>query len=654
MKKFLLLLISVFVCFFAAKGIFAATTAGTNPQPATEAAPPPAMNWHCLDYVQCSDANADCSGQGVTVHRAKLTTKTGDLPSRDAQTTIFVCFATEFGNVCTSGDSQLDMQKLGYDGIAKLKSSTVTGGNYTFQGLFLKDGKTEISNADVKSNASGRLIAPVEQVQTRGFIKEVYAAATQGTKVYEPVEPLEWQDATPIAAARKWLALNLVSTKQEPTGTGGQKQGTFTFEGALGHCVPITWDPYGIVFDSQSLEPIDGAKVILTRERANGQFTLVNGADTPSILNPFVTTDGGTFSFFVPDGIYRMQVSKSGFTFPNLSAKLNANALNIYSDIYRGEDIIQKGKVEHRDVPLDSLATPYHSPIKIISYFPLLDKGTNTYYVQGKVSHPLANLQLYGRMPDASAPAGFVKTRVLTSTRANKLGQFNLSYDLSQLSPTEMIGNLEATKSDLSQTSSAVNVQGASTQTDVATLALEPIPNYLEGYAYDSNHNALPKATVGVYLTYSNKPAYQTTADENGYYKISSEYLPPMAYDIKYTTATGLSYTIAPSKFIAENADFIKSQQTDLYQFKNKNGQLFSATSQQKYANNGITPQPETTRPPTEESTSSQGMLEVVVALIVALVLIGTSVVIYIMRKKRMGFQTPPPDEPPQPSVPSA
>ncbi len=207
------------------------------------------------------------------------------------------------------------------------------------------------------------------------------------------VEPLEWQDYTPRGTGRKWLALNLIDPIELEMGRGGQQQGTFTFEGALSKCVEIHWDPYGIVFDSQSLEPIPGVAISLLKKRDNGQFTLVKGADVVSIINPLYTQEDGAFSFFVPDGTYKLEASASNFNFPNNPLKLNSNYSKIYSNIYRGEEIVQKGEIEHRDLPLDSKNSPYIAPVKLMSYFPLLDKGSNTLILQGRVSHPLTTIK---------------------------------------------------------------------------------------------------------------------------------------------------------------------------------------------------------------------------------------------------------------------
>jgi len=639
MKKLVFLLTLILSFVFVGVSLAAPVVPTATPQPQQEITKP-AMSWHCLSSEVCSKADSKCSGVGVLGHRAKLTTKAGDLPAKDAATTVFVCIATEQGNVCTSGDSQLDLRTVGYDGVAKLKTSTATGG-YEFQGLFLKDGKTPVNNAEIKANAGGKLSAPVEQTQTRKIISEVLAVAAPADK-YQVVEPMEWQDYTPKGIARKWLALNLMDPVKLQVGTGGQQQGTFTFEGAMGRCAAIAWDPYGIVFDSQSLEPVKNATVTLVRKRITGQYSLVTGDDVPSILNPIVTSEDGSFSFFVPDGTYKLQVSAVDYVFPYSTAKLNSGAKKIYSDLYRGEDIVQKGKIQHRDIPVDSLSTPKTSPVKLISYFPLLDKGTNSYIIQGKVSHPLARVSLYGKKGNANGKDGFVRTRLLAAESADKTGQFEIIYDLNNLEINEMVGDLEVVKVTLA--TGTTNVKGVGTETDVATLTLDPILNNLEGYAYDVNGQVMPKATVGVYLKFSKNPAFETKADDKGFYRISSEYLPPMAYDIRYTSAGGVSNTVSTAKFIAQNASYFQSKKTNLYEFKNKNGEVFKATAREKFSDSqtpdsqalNAQKNPATDVKQYQDKNSNLAMF----LIIVFLGLVGFMLVVYVIKKKQL--QSPP------------
>ncbi len=582
----------------------------------------PGQQWHCLQNTYCADANAGCK-PGVGGHRVKLTTKSTDLPARNQPTGVFVCVGTQEGNVCTSGDGTFDQQMLGYNGLAKLQQSV----KYEFQGLFRSSNGAKVLPKDIVSNNQGKLSIITGQAMNFEFPPVAYAAAKAPR--YELVEPLEMQDYTPASLPRKWLALNLVQPVQVVMGQGGEQQGTFTFEGALAGCKAISWDPYGIVFDSQSLEPVAGIKITLTKKRANGVFTIARGEDTPSILNPVTTIEDGAFEFFVPDGTYRLNVIASGFTFPS-TVKLNPNYAKIYSELYRGEDIIEKGGIQHRDVPIDSKTTPYHSNVKLIAYFPLLDKGTNTMIIQGRVTHPLTKINIYGKKPAIDKPNTFVRTKLLTTLAADKKGQFDIRYNMNKLGPTEVVGDIEFIKPDYT-------IMKDDQTSRNTTLKTEPILNYLEGYAYNQAGKPIPDATVGVYLNLSNKPAYETKADANGFYRISSEYLPSMSYGVRYTGAGGTN-SLTTSQFIAQNTKYLETQGSNLFVFRDKKGKTFTQGEREKFATeetpSNLTAPQEESKPIVQSKKAASDVLPIVIILVL-LGLAGVAVVVYFMKKNK-------------------
>jgi len=588
--------------------------------PPTTVQTKPAMQWHCLQNVYCAKQGANCTTKGaagigpVMGHRVKLTTRSTDLPARNAPTGVFVCIGTKQGNICTSGDGSFDKKMLGYNGLATLGQVS----QYEFQGLFRSSDGSRVAPSSIVSNAGGKLSNQI------------------GNKV-QVIEPIEMQDYTPVSLPRKWLALNLIKTIPLAVGKGGEQQGTFTFEGALGKCAAITWDPYGIVFDSQSLEPVAGIQVTLMKKRDNGQYTIAAGDDAPSILNPITTVEDGQYEIYVPDGIYRLDLKSSNFIFPN-KAKLNPNYSKVYSDIYRGEDIIEKGETIHRDVPIDSKTTPHRAPVKIIAYAPLFDKGTNTMIIQGKVSHPLTKVNVYGKKPLEDKQDTYVRTRLLTSFTADKVGEFDFRYQMNKLQQNELIGDIEFVKPDYlgKQSETAVVIKND-------TLTVEPILNHIEGYAYDQNGKPIPNAKVGVYLELSSEPAYETIADTNGFYRISSEYLPPMIYKIKYSGPNGTT-SVSTSKFIAQNAKYLKTQGENLFVFKNNKGRTLTVAERVKFTGENEPTPPSSistsstnqsgNKAVTQGSTQLASSLLPVVIILVLIGLGGVAAIVYFMKKK--------------------
>lgn len=494
--------------------------------------------WFCLE--------ADRSGG----HRAKLFIKdgaaAGEKPLPNNETIIVECIATDGGQKCTTGNGTLDQQLYG--------GSQMGGLGYDFQGLFAEDGTTPVSNP-IPGNPTGTFA------------------------------PVIWQDATDRSHERKWLGLNLVDPKPDiEMGQGGEQLGTFDFEFALKKCVNIAWDPYGRIFDSQNLEPVAGASVTLLKKRDDGIFTYVNPAnpdDVPggALINPTTTLEDGAFSFVVPDGTYKLSVQKAGYDFPSAST-LNTNYLRVYSDIYPGQtgvEIVQAGSLQHRDIPLDAQASSLSSPAKIMEYIYESDKlGGAT--ITGRVSHPLAAVNLYSVVPDANNPEVKTRYRLINTATADKLGRFSVTVDQSlfDLDAGETFGEVEVTAADLTlagRTRSLVEkvisfvkkIMIKEVEAAASTIQLDPIPSYLEGYAYDSKGNPIPNAKVSVVLNFTTKPYYQTVADANGFFKVHSDYMPFQPYKLTYSSPQSGTISVSTAKFLTDNKAFIAENKIEAF-----------------------------------------------------------------------------------------
>ena len=567
-KKLKLFFLFFFLFFFFPSNIFAQGSQLSQ-------------RWVCLHVEWCLDQaawnenprrfvpNPLCApgpnGQPVANgHRVRLTAKSDAKPLPSTDTYIVECLATATGQICTTGSSANDMTVYGKDNTAGLKTSD----DYQFQGIFTADGKTTSPNP-VKSKING------------------------------DIDPVEWQSYSK-GNSRKFLALNYFDPNGgiNQMGTGAEQQGTFSFEtqSNLKDCVSISWDPYGKVFDSQSLEPVPGASVILLKKRQNGIFSQLIPSEIlgGSLENPYSTKDSGYFSFVVPDGTYKLSVSKQNYTFPNDNTKLNAGYSKAYSDLYpqqTGAEIIQKGSVQHRDIPLDPLGQGVNYPVKLIEYFYNLDKQKNLIILEGITSNPLTTIRFYSIKPNGASLA-LVRYKLLKSIQTDKYGKFNTEIDQSSFEPTEVYGDMELEKTDLTKTNTTnssifkksfsllferiKNVEAA--QSSIGVVRFNPILNSLKGYAYDMKKNTLPHANVGVYLSYSTKPYFEAKADENGYYEISSERLPNSPYDVQYSTVVGGKHTTSTAKFIAQNDTYLKQNNINLN--NNKTGSRKNESTQ--------------------------------------------------------------------------
>ena len=353
------------------------------------------------------------------------------------------------------------------------------------------------------------------------------------------------------------------------------------------NCISVHWDPYGRIFDSQTLEPIKGAKVTLLMERKDLSFTQVTPSDIVggAITNPYTTKEDGVFNFVVPAGNYKITVQHPDYDFPSSSSVLNPNYKKIYWQIYPSQtgEIIKEAppKLEYRDIPLDPKNISMMNDIKLMEYSYTKNKVTGKSIVEGRVSQPYAIIKAY------SVKSG-AKYRLLITQQADKMGRFKIEIDETKFEKGETFGEVEYYKIDLTKN---LDQKNSSLTSQVSQfLKLDPILNYLEGYAYDQTGKILANATVSVYLKFSNKPYYTTKTNEEGYYKISSEHLPFFPYEIRYTESNRTIVKLSTTDFINQNSLFISDQEINLNAFKDDKGQTFVKKPVTNIQNNNSAP----------------------------------------------------------------
>ena len=540
------------------------------------------------------------------VHSASVSVDPGSRLLPASNTYVFECLST---SECTSGNAAVDQEVFGKNNLAEMQ------GQYGYH----FEGSTMASNPEM-STTGGEIPA------------------------------FTWQSSTTDSHDRRWLALNYL----EPTPALGQGEattqqiGTFSFEEALNksNCTAISWDPYGRVFDSATLDPVAGASVTLLVKRTDGTFTQMTPADLlgGNIINPQTTKEDGGFSFVVPDGTYKLSVADGNYTFPDQLSNIQSNYSQIYSDIYpgqTGDEIVQKGVIQHRDVPLAPKSTSLSSEAKLLDYFYDLDKVTSSIYVKGRVSHPFALIKAYSLKPDPILNEN-VRYKLLTETpvKADKMGRFTLKIDQTNFEPGENFGDLTVEKVDLTQPANLVEkikewffslIGKVNAQVVLASnYRFEPIPNNLEGYAYDALGKVIPNAKVSVTLNFSNKPAYQTSADENGYFRIGSEFLPSMPYRVSYTAPSGQVVPVTTSKFIVQNQEFIAKSNVQVNQFKDEKGKVISPAPKEVAVTQN---QPKDVVSQGVKALTSSNALPFILATIVTLVIAVVMVVVYLKKK---------------------
>ena len=673
-----------------------------------------AQRWVCL--------NAERTGG----HRAKLSVKAESKPLPNATTYIIECLMIDGKQKCTTGNPADRCEKDGPRG------DNCTGTSDIDQQIFGKDVYKELFDNTTYNYRFQEMTPAVNPV------------TTDKNGAFEPVV---WGDTTSKlgperAPSRKWLAMNFYSPEDTGCDTpGAQQQCTFKFEGVIGKCVEISWDPYGVVFDSQSLEPIKGVTIELLAKRKNDFVTATAKDGTGVLPNPRLLEADGRFSFLVVEGDYKLKPAPftfEGNTFTLVdNPKLNPDYYKAYSELYKPDEVIvertdtekelKQGFVdaEHRDVPLVSSGKPYKGAGVVVEKegFQTLDKFNNIQYVSGRASHPYAKVcvstpayynaymaklrtekpqeyQKFGADPDYKCPSpknatgefsftdvdGSVKTYILLGvTQADMYGDYKLPIDLNLFKTLPYEEQISFTVEPLVEKTNFAKVTPTPTPKKKTSLfekvknfianfsflkkvsaqekgpALDIILNYLEGYAYDANGNVIPNAKVGVYLTFSNKPYYETQADEKGFFKITSDYLPYMPYRLVYTSPSGVLTTTTTTTFMKQNQDYIEENKVNLFTYTDEKGdrpKVFPPVVQnvaltpsakerdldfignQIRANNN--PPKVVVSPPPPSSQSAQANIALLLLVIlIMLIFVGGGLFFYIKKKKMEGMSQP-------------
>ncbi|PIU36836.1 hypothetical protein COT02_03975 [Candidatus Roizmanbacteria bacterium CG07_land_8_20_14_0_80_34_15] len=358
-------------------------------------------------------------------------------------------------------------------------------------------------------------------------------------------------------------------------------------------CKGCRWDPFGIIFDSQSLEPLPKVEVTILDKNKQKYYLL-------GLNNPQVTLADGLFNFLVEPGIYYLTVSSpSGHNF-TADPNLHPNYINVYykidgsDSIYKPDEPIPeiidtpeeiatgKPDMEHRDIPLDpGLRKPYMASPSTISY-KMTREGDIT-KVDGKVSHPYTNISFI--------QAG----KTITKIQADRFGYFETNFSNLNLKQNKDISVLY-TKADLKTIISDEFSNIFETKKTVAydffdnfinlflfplipkTLAqsstkmtsskvgltLPPILSYIEGFTFDKNNKIISNAIVQLKLKMNKASIYETKSDDNGYFKILPKYIPIFPYYLDFISQSGEVFSYTTSEFTESNSKYLIDNKIDL------------------------------------------------------------------------------------------
>ncbi len=376
---------------------------------------------------------------------------------------------------------------------------------------------------------------------------------------------------------------------QQP-GLGAEQQGTFSFAtgNSVSKCVKISWthyDPFGIVFDSQSLEPLPNVKVTILDAKKR-KLSLIG------FKNPQVTKQDGLFNFLVEPGIYYLDITPipTGYSFianPNIHENYKViyhqadGGISIYKPMEAIHEEIDTPieringmpDPERRDIPLDPGKNPSYRINPIIMDYGVTRLEDIT-AIEGKASHPFTKITL------------LQANEIIASQSADRHGFFDLQVDnqtvKQDLPMTLVLSKVNLTKSPLSLTESrgvdmfsllhsiiaipssrfTVNAEGLSLK---SFIKINPIFPFLRGFAHDAKGKVIPNATVDVKLAMTGKTYYQTNANQTGYFSVQSQDLPIFNYDIAVTNpSSGGIKSYTTSDFAKVNKTYLASNKINL------------------------------------------------------------------------------------------
>jgi len=336
-------------------------------------------------------------------------------------------------------------------------------------------------------------------------------------------------------------------------------------------------DPKGRIFDAKSLEPVPGIEASLL-----DNFKRLY--EEPNFVNPLSVQLNGEFNFWVPNGIYYLSFSKLPVTHnwpvempqvhpnynlayycdPEVKDESTSQTVPLY---YQQFSIIEYNKLVHCDVPIDpGTNPPFRSEVKALTYGLTRSTTDNTFSYSGKQTHPFTKVELIGETTG----------KVVAEVEADKLGFWSINvvpanYPLDKNGMPDKV-LVRYTKKDLTAETQFRSINGTS---------FDPILRYLEGYAYDSQGKVIPNARVGVKQKNADTVVYLTTADNKGLFKIGSQYLPSLPYDLIFTNPeAGNSLKRTTTDFVEANKDYLIKKSLNLVSTENRDVPLtITATS---------------------------------------------------------------------------
>jgi len=596
--------------------------------------------------------------QGITFNSVTNTTLTEELYAdgytMNGDAYIVSCVGTVAGGVCTTGNSAYDKLIFNADNTAAFPYPvTITGGS-----------KQKIELGKLKATAT---------VTTQGLTGGLtfYGVTIGDDALLVGKGPAQKLGTVPFSelVTTKCVSISWNTVFPPPAPSLSECHDSWENE-QTDFCRKN--DPFGIVFDSQSLEPLPNIQVTIFDKNKNKYFT-------PGLTNPQTTLADGLFNFLVEPGIYYLSTSlPNGYSFTS-NPNLHQNYVKIYhqidgtNSIYKPDEPVAeiidtpeeakvgKPDMEHRDIPLDpGTGAPYNAQPSTITY-QMYREGIMT-KVDGKVSHPFTDITFSQSgnlvVKVKTDRFGFYKTE-FNNTSLSQDQEISVLYTKADLKTIDIIEFGSAPKINVKLTASSNKIFDNLISTVLSHLATEtfaqssikitssneafklsPIFPYIEGYSYDQNNRIAPNATVRLKLKMNKASFYETKSDNNGYFKIDPKHVPLFPYYLEIVPKSGSAVDYSTAEFAKQNKEYLSENKINLIEGTKDKISLISGTPSPSTQSDILDSNTQSSKTSTdkiinnEKKSINSSMVFLLFIIFIFVVLIGLTIFFILKNKK--------------------
>ncbi|MEI6326789.1 MAG: hypothetical protein WCO78_01565 [Candidatus Roizmanbacteria bacterium] len=493
-------------------------------------------------------------------------------------------FSNLTGDVCTTGTQTHDVlwcnaeyrsAPTGYcDAVANAKWKRLGRISYGLEGSQpqLKNGKAFSCLADTFCNDGSMELSPTDSIEW------------QQKNGYH--ETLNWFYAvgyfTPVVTADVPVDGNSPKIKDQIFKPSNQV-----------NVIKYRFDPYGYVFDAQTLEPLANVPVYLfekwqpvvspTPPAALEFYNNLsdNNIGVASVQNTLAT---GSFAFVIANGTYALDVLTAApdQTLPYTSransvlvdasqasavrgakqdngtykvfVTVDQKSKELYTELYPTnaatiEDIVQaNGKIQRRDLPVTAskIGVSATRPLTVINETNARNNDAGL-YVFGTVSHPYTLVE--------AVIDGVVQP---ITTRATIDGTWGFTIPTDTITPVSVV-TVKLTKPAFYSSVLGVSTDSVVAKGDGLEISIPVMPRYIDAIAKSDAGAVLPLTEVRVIDETDGQITYTTKTDETGRFLIPPHGLSAFRYRLEYGSGATLR-TVKTTDIFAENKTYLASK----------------------------------------------------------------------------------------------